>query len=824
MERLAQDVRFGARLLWKDRGFTLTAVLTLGLCIGANAAIFAIVNSVLLRPLPVPAPDRLVLLYNSYPRAGVERASTGAPDYYDRLRETDVFEEQALFNLRGLTIGGGSEGEPQRLTGMAVRPSLFRMLRIAPIRGRIFNEDEGEIGTDQEAILSYALWQQLFGGGDSAIGKDVRVNGVPYTVVGVMPATFSFMNPDVRLWVPLGFTAEQKSDDGRHSNNWTMVARLKPGASVQQAQQQIDALNARNLDRFANMKQILVNAGFHTVVTPLHEDLVHGVRPTLFLLWGGVLFVLAIGAVNITNLVLVRSTARIRELATRHALGAGVSRLTGQLLTETVLLTVLGAVLGLAIGAGALALLGSSGLNSLPRANEISIDLTAIVFTVGLALAVGILVGLVPVLNMRHMNLSQAFREEGRTGTSGRGARAVRRILVASQVAFALILLVGAGLLLASFQRVLAVEPGFNADHLLTARVAAPASRYAGDPELRTFTDRLLERVRSLPGVTAAGIASNIPFGGDFSDSVILAEGYQMAPGESLISPYRVVASHGYLESLGVPLRSGRLFTASDTEDSPRVVIVDERLARKFWPGKDPVGRRMYMPANPDDLTAIGPKTQFITVIGVVGETKMAGLVTARDPVGTYYFPFRQIPFRNLAMTVRTAGDATLVTSGIRRELRAIDPQLPLYSVRPMTERMSETLADRRTPMVLGLIFAVVALLLAVVGIYGVLAYQVTQRRREIGIRMALGSDARGIFTLVLREGVLLLAAGVVVGLAGSFALRRTMEGQLYGVGPMDPVVLSAVAGLLGLAAIAACVVPARRASRTDPTVALSEQ
>jgi predicted permease len=822
MERLLQDLRFAARVLWKDRGFAITALLTLGACIGANAAIFAIVNSVLLRPLPVPGADRLVILYNSYPRAGVERASTGVPDYYDRLKETDVFEEQALYQLRGQTIGG--EADPQRLTGMSVRPSFFRMLRARPLRGRIFNEEEGEIGHQHVAVLSYALWQQLFGGTDTAVGRELRINGVPHTVVGVMPQPFYFADPDVKLWTPLAFRPDEKSDDARHENSWTMAARLKPGATVQQAQQQIDALNARNLERFPALKQILLNAGFHTVVAPLQEDLVRGVRPTLFLLWGGVLFVLAIGGVNITNLVLIRSSSRMRELATRHALGAALSRLTRQLLTETVLLTLAGGVLGLAFGYMALVLLGGSALDALPRANEIGLDARAIAFTLALALIVGLLVGLVPIVNLRHMNLSQAFREEGRSGTTGRGARAVRRVLVAAQVGFAFMLLVGAGLLLTSFQRILAVAPGFDPSNVLTARVSPPASRYKGAPELRAFADRLLSGVRAVPGVSTAGIASNIPFGGDFSDSVILAEGYQMAPGESLISPYRVIASPGYIETLKIPVLRGRTFTESDTDTSPRVVIVNERLARRFWPGTDPVGRRMFQPENPNDLLTPTKDTRWITVVGVVGETKMAGLISTDDRAGTYYFPLNQAPRSGMTIVARGDGDPMTLAPGIRQQLRAIDPELPLYSVRTMEDRMSESLADRRTPMVIAIVFAAVALFLAAVGIYGVLAYQVAQRRKEIGIRLALGSGARSIFGLIVKEGMSLMAAGLVAGLAGAFAIRRTLEAQLYGVGALDPAVLGAVGLMLAVVALTACSLPARRAARIDPMIALSDQ
>ncbi len=820
MERLRQDLRFAFRLLLKDRAFTITTLVTLALCIGANATIFAVVNSVLLRPLAVPEPDRLVLLYNSYPRAGVERASNGVPDYFDRLREVEAFEEQALYNTAGMTIG--IAGNPQRVRGMIATPSLLRILRAQPIQGRIFTDAEGEEGNDRKAILTHAMWQQLYGG-KPAIGQQIRINGNPHEIVGILPAGFEFLDPEVRLWTPLSFSTEEKSDDARHSNNWSMVGRLRPGASVAQAQQQVDALNARNLERFPDFKEILTNAGFHTVAAPLQDDLVRSIRGTLYLLWGAVFLVLLIGVVNITNLVLVRATGRAKELATRHALGAGLSRLTRQLLTETVLLTLAGGAIGAAIGFWGVDALAALGLDRLPRGNEVRIDRTVLTFTMLLALAVGVIVGLVPLVNLRQMDLSQAFREEGRSGTSGRGARVVRRTLVAGQVALAFMLLIGAGLLLASFQRVLAIRPGFEPANLLTARVAPPASRYADDPALRTFSDRLLERVRAVPGVQTAGLTSNVPFGGDYSDSVILAEGYQMAPGESLISPYRILVTPGYFESMGIALRSGRVFTDSDTADSQTVVIVDERLARRFWGTQNPVGRRMFKPDNPADMSKPGPTARWFTVVGVVAEVRMSGLIETDDRVGAYYFPASQQPTRYLTLTVRSAGDPLAVVPAIRRELAAIDPELPLYGVMTMQQRMSEALIDRRTPMVLVATFAGLALFLAAVGIYGVLAYQVTQRTKEIGIRMALGSDARGIFRLVISEGVTLLAIGLVLGLAGGFLIRNALQSQLYGIGAMDPVVLTVVAALLGVVTLIACTVPARRAARIDPMIALGD-
>ena len=822
MERLIQDVRFGVRLLWKDRGFAATAILTLGICIGANAAIFAVVNSVLLQPLPVPQAEQLVYMFNSYPGAGVVGGSTGVPDYYDRLRETNVFQEQALYNTRGATLG--NQGDPQRIVTMTATPSLLRLLQAQPARGRIFLEEDGEIGKTHKAILTYASWQQWFGGRDDAVGRDVRINGEPYTVVGILPRGFGFLEPDVKLWLPIAFSAEEKSDDSRHSNNWSYVARLKPTASVEQARQQIDALNARNLDRFPQLKQILINAGFHTVVVPLHAHLVQDIRNTLYLLWGGVVFVLLIGGVNVTNLMLVRSSARMKELAMRHALGAGLGRIAAQILTESVVLTLFGGAIGLALGFAGVRLLGRFGLNATPQGTAVTVDATVMAFTFALALVAGLAVSLIPILGVRRMNLSQAFREEGRSGTAGRGARALRRALVTAQVAFAFMLLIGAGLLLASFQRVLAVRPGFDPSHVLTGIVSPPASRYKEDAQVIAFWNQLRERVAGLPGVQAAGITSNLPLGGNYSDSVILAEGYAMAPGESLISPYRISVSPGYFEAMTIPLKRGRLFTASDNERAPSVLIVDERLAKRFWKDQDPLGRRMWKPDSPEELTrGPGPKTRYYTVVGVVGNVRTTGL-TEKEPVGTYYHPFAQDVGRGMTLVTHTAGDPSSIVGAIRQQVAALDPELPFFSVRPMQQRLEESLVSRRTPMLLAILFGAIALFLAAVGIYGVLAYQVSQRRKEIGIRMALGSDGRRIFGLVVSEGLWLLAIGIALGVGGAFGIRRAMETQLFGIRPTDPLVLVAVAAVLGLVAFTACAVPARRAARIDPLIALSDQ
>src|SRR5688500_3198936 len=451
MDVLFRDARFAVRLLGKDRGFATTAILTLALCIGANAAIFAVVTSVLLRPLPVPHAEQLVHMYNAYPAAGPAAAgSTGVPDYYDRLRETDVFQEQALYRPGGVTVGSGSGSgsDPQRVTAVTGTPSLLRLLQAQPPRGRglpaedaqrgrVFTEEDGEVGKTRKVVLTYDGWQQWFGGNDSAIGQELRVSGEPYTVVGVLPRGFHFLDPEVKLWLPVAFTDREKSDDSRHSNNWQYLARLKPRRTVEQAHQQIDALNTRNLDRCPALKQMLINARFHTAVVPLQAQLVRDLRSTVFLLWGGVVFVLLVGAVNITHLMLLRSAARMKELATRHALGAGLGRIARQLLTETVLLSGAGGALGLAVGYTGVRALSRFGLERTPQGTDIGIDATVIAFTIGLSCVLAFLIALIPILGLRQLNLSQAFREEGRSGTASVGARALRRVLVTAQVAFA---------------------------------------------------------------------------------------------------------------------------------------------------------------------------------------------------------------------------------------------------------------------------------------------------------------------------------------------------------------------------------------------------
>jgi predicted permease len=819
MGNALQDLQFGTRLLWKDKGFTLTTLLTLVVCIGANAAIFAVVHSVLLRPLPFADSDRVVLTYNSYPRAGVIRGGAGVPDYYDRLRDVTAFEQIAMYQDRGMTLGG--EGSASRVDATSVTPSFFPLLRAKALRGRIFRAEEGEIGGEHKVVLSYALWQRLFARSPTALGKDLRLNGVPYSIVGVMPPGFLFLKAETQLWIPLAFTVKQKSDESRHSNNWEMIGRLKPGATVEQAQQQLDALDAHNLERFPAMKQTLIAAGFHTVAVPLQEDLVSTLKPILYLLWGGVVCVLLIGCVNIANLALVRASGRLKELATRQSLGAGHLRIARQLLIESTLLTAAGGLGGVLLGRWILGFLSHLDLDQLPRGGEIHMDAFVVAVMVGLALLVGLIIGVVPVIKLLRVNVSTLLRDEGRGGTSGQGARRARRALVTAQFAFAFILLVCAGLLAISFRQALAVHPGFDPDGVLTAMISLPDAHYKTDTETQAFAARTLEAVRRLPGVQSAGITSSIPFGGSYSSSVIFPEGYVATKGDSVISPSTLDVSEGYLETMHIRLLRGRLFNAGDTAQAPKRIIVDAQVAQKFWPNLDPIGRRIYQPMDAQHLSP-GPKTQYITVVGVVENVKLTGLVEADARFGAYYLPFAQSPDSRFGIAVRSDGDPGALTAALRSVVAGIDPELPLYSVKTMAERTDAALLSRRVPMLLALGFAAVALFLSAVGVYGVLAYQVAQRRREIGIRMALGGTRQAISRLVLGESVRMLALGLALGLAGAFVAGRAMRSLLYGVQPANPAVLATVAAVLAAVALVAALVPARRAQSIDPAVALA--
>lgn len=820
METFLQDLRFGFKLLWREKALAVTVLLTLGVCVGANTTIFSVIDAVLLEPLPFPESDRLVRVFNSYPNAGAERSSSSAPDYFFRRERVEAFEEVAVYQYWGHTVG--EAGATERVRSMRVTPSLFPMLRVRPLLGRLFRDEEIEPGAEEIVILSHGFWQERYGGDPTAVGGDLRVNGRPYTIVGVLPADFQFLGErESRFYVPIPFTPEDRTAERLHSNNFEMIARLRPGATIEQARSQIAALDDALTDQFPfpNARQILEDAGYHAQVHDLRADLLRDVRPTFIMLWGGVAFVLLIGCLNIANLMLARSHARVRELATRLAVGADRVRLGRQLLTEAVLMGVLGGILGLAMGWGGLELIQGMGVEDLPRGMMVAIDGRVVFFTLLVAIGASFFFGAIPLVHVFRSDLNSVFRGESRTGTATRRAALLRGALVTGQVALAFVLLIGAGLMAASLRSALRVDPGFKPESVLTGYVSLPESRYPDGDSRRRFIDELLSRVRALPGVIAASVSNQIPFDDNNSSSVIVPEGYVPVPGESLLSPRYHRAGPGYFEALGIPLVAGRYFEESDDETGQRVIIIDEWLARRYFPEESPLGKRMVNGVPGMDVE----EDDYYTIVGVVGQIKHNDL-TESEHVGAYYFTYKQQPIGFLSIVVRSAAEPLTLTGPIREAVAGIDPDLPFYLPQTMADRVAESLTGRRTPMLLLLIFAAVALFLAAIGIYGVLAYSVTQRTRELGIRIALGGSPAEVFRLVVFQGLRVLGLGLLVGFGGSLLLARLIRALLFGVGPTDPLVTLTVAATLLVVGALASLFPARRATRVDPVIALNTE
>ena len=819
-----RELQSSIRLLVKDRAFTATAVLTLAVCLGANAAIFSVVYAVLLRPLPIAEPGRIVAMGDVYPTITPNDVlANTAPSYFDRLKAVTALEEQAMFTAWFDTMV--IDGVAEEIRGMKATPSLFRLLQVRPALGRTFLESEGQAGNEQKIVLSHGLWQRLYGGDPAVVGRDLRLGwtGQRYTIVGVMPRGFSFFDrgndgharspgEQIQFWIPLAFSAAQTSDEARTRYGFYHIGRLRSDATVEQVQAQVDALNAANFARFPELG--LAELGMYTAVTPLQDALTRGVRRILYLLWGGAAFVLLIGALNIANLSLARSNIRARELATRLALGASRSRVARQLVVEGVLLACVGGLASVGVGAVIIRTLVSSGIATMPNANGLAMDWTGVAFTMCVAMMAGVLIGLVPAATLRRLHLNHALAEGSRLGTAGRASRAFRRALVVAQVACSVVLLIGATLLLTSFRNLLAVDPGFDAERVATATIFPPPSRYQDQRAVVSLSNRVLESVRAIPGVVAAGITSNIALSGRTSPATVAAADYTPQPGEALVLPSVVSVTPGYFEAMSTPLVRGRYFADSDREGSLPVAIVDERLAARFWPNQDPIGKGVFR----------GDSTQY-TIVGVVRNVRFESLSGQAESAGAAYFPHAQAPAlgRLRWIAIKSAVDSTAVTRALQSALTAIDPDLPLSDIQTMAERTSRSVVSQKLAMELATLFGVVALLLSVLGIYGVLAYLVTRRTREIGIRMALGSTPRGIFRLVFQEGVTLITAGLTLGVAGALAMGQAMEGHVFGVRPTDPYVLGAVTLVTAAVALLACVAPARRATHVDPLSALSE-
>jgi predicted permease len=820
MSTLTKDVGYAVRMLAKGPGFTVAAILSLAIGIGANTSIFSIINALLLRPLPYQDADRLVILWNRSPGLNITEDWFSTAQYFDIKNGHHGFEQVAI------AIGGNynltSQGEPERVGTIRVSSNLLPMLGQAAALGRVFAPDEDSPGKPATAVLSYGMWLRHFGADPGMIGKSVTLNGVPYEVVGIMPRTFSLPREvlptldgaeqaDILLPLPMPLDAAQNRDH----EDYNIMGVLKPGVFIAQAQAEMDTITARL--RHDYPQTYPPNGGLTFGIVPLLEQVVGDVRPTLFVLLGAGGFVLVIACANVANLLLARAVARQKEIAIRTALGASRFRIVRQVLTESVLLSLSGGVGGVLLAFWSLHWIHVFGPKSVPRINDIGIDRVALVFTFVLSLFSGALFGLVPALRVSRLDLHTTLKDENR-GTAGASAvwargHNLRRTLVISELALCVMLLIGAGLLIRSFVRLQNVSPGFNPNSVLTLELTMSGPRYKDAQAVVATYHQLWNRLEGLPGVTASGAVTALPLSQMFAWGPITVEGRVPPPGENFINADERMVSGHYFEAMQIPLRSGRFFGEQDTSTSPKVVVIDEYMAQQLWPNQDPVGRRIHLGGITDP---------WQTVVGIVGRVKQYTLDS--DSRIALYLPHTQYPARAMNVVLRSRADPASLASAVKQQIHELDSDLPLYNVRTMNQRLDESLARRRFSMLLLTLFACVALALAAIGTYGVMAYLVTQGTREIGIRIALGATHRAIVRLIVWKGLALAICGVAIGLAGAFALSRLMRSLLFGVTPSDPFTFVVISLLLTLIALLASYIPAHRAARIDPIVSLRDE
>jgi putative ABC transport system permease protein len=805
MLNLLQDVRYAFRLLAKSPMFTVIAVLTLALGIGANTAIFSVVNAVLLRPLPFKDSSRLVLVIekSKYPTITVSYQN-----YLDWRDQSRSFDSMEAFYGTNMTLTG--KGEPDRVVARMVTAGFFPLLGVSPRIGRNFTLEEDRTGGTPVAILSYALWQRRFGGSQDVLGQTMDVDAQPYTIVGVLPAGFQFFQL-ADVYLPFHPWARTLPDDRNWHPGILPVARLKPGVTREQARTEMQTISKQLEEQYP-----VYNTGCSSDVILAHDQLVQSSRPALILLLGAVSFVLLIACVNVANLLLARAASRAREIAIRTAMGAGRMRMLRQLMTESVLLSLLGGGLGLLLAWSALGPLLKISASSLPQTAALGLDGWVLAFTAGIAILTGLLFGIFPALRAAKLDLRESLNEGSRGSTAGPGHHRLGNALVSLEIGLAMLLLVGAGLLLRSFSRLQEVPPGFQADHLLVADIPVSQAVYAKPEQRFEFYDRLVEQAKTLPGVRAAGAASFLPVSGGGSVIHFNISGRPpKSANDFTAAGYRTVTPN-YFETLGVPLLQGRLIAAADTEKAPAVVMINANMARLYFPNENPLGKHMQLGATPDkDIPTM-------EIVGVVGDVR-PGL--GIDPQAEMYLPYRQadqlLPVFQLSIVMRTAGDPLLQTVALRSALAQIDPNEPLVKVRTMEENMATTVAEPRFRAWLIGIFALLALVLAAVGVYGVMSYTVTQRTGEIGVRVTMGAQPQDVFRIIVGEGLRLALLGVGIGLVTALALTRLLRSFLFGISAYDPLTFIGVAVLLTVVAVAASYFPARRATLVDPLVAL---
>jgi putative ABC transport system permease protein len=801
MDQFWRDVRYGARVLLKNPGFTVVAVLTLALGIGATTTIFSVLNGVVLRPLPYPEPERLVYMQAMNLDTGSQGGSISPPDFLDYREAVKLFDGFAVHQNISYTLA--SDAEPERLIGSRVSAGFFETLRASPLAGgRTFTPDEEQDGRDDVAIVSHGLWQRSFGGDPALVGKALLLNGRKFTVVGIMPQGFEYPRNTV-VWTPIPFRTPNTSI--RRFHFLRGISRLKPNVTLAQAQEEVTAIGRRLEKQYPDS-----NRAYGTGLTLLSDQIIGEMRQTLWMLTGAVGFLLLIACANVANLSLARGAVRGREMAIRAALGAGRRRVIRQLLTESALLAVVGGSLGFLLAVLGVKWLVAASPSNIPRLGDVSVDWPVLGFSLAVSLFTSLLFGMAPALAAARPDLTETLKEGGR-GSTGGGHHRLRSMLVVSEVALALVLLAGATLLSRSFLRLLQVDPGFQPARVLAMQIALPPMTYSQPPQRTQFLQQLIQRVEALPGVQAVGTVSELPMSGQNNDTSFALEGQPLAaPGVSNNNSNQRMVSSNYFQAMSIPLIKGRFFTDRDNADAPKVAIVSESFVRQFLAGKEPLGQRIIMDFG-EPWTA-----EIVGVVGSIHQNTLAAPVYRE-----MYTPALQRAPMMWNLVVRGAVDPSRLTAAIKSEVRALDKNLPIFNVRRMEERVAESAAQPRLRTTLLGIFAGLAVLLAAVGIYGVISYSVTQRTHELGIRKALGAQAGDVLGLVVRQGMALALLGVAIGLAASFGLARVIQGLLFGVSPMDPWTFISIPLLLALVALSATLIPAWRATRVDPIVAL---
>jgi putative ABC transport system permease protein len=830
MNSLLQDLRFGLRMLVKNPLFTFIAVVTLALGIGANTALFSVVDAVLLRPLPYPEADRLVFLWSTMPSQGISTSGSALPDYQAWRDQNRVFDGLAGFYYGNFNLSSNG-GTPEFIQGAYITPNLFQVLKVSPSLGRLFTSDEDQFGRHRVVLLSHGLWQRRFAGDRNIVGRDIGLGAENYTVAGVMPQGLPFFDnlPEVELWAPISF-APDDSMGTRNNHFVNLVGRLKQGVTPEQAQSDVSSI-AKNIEQ-----QFPENTGVGASIVPMQEQLAGDSRTGLLVLLGAVAFVLLVACVNVANLLLARASARAKELAIRASLGASRARLVRQVIIECLPLGLIAGVLGTLLATWGIDVLSTLLPASLPRGNAIDVNSRVLIFTFALALLTILVFGLLPALQAARADVRESLNEGGRGGIGSHRQGRLRRLLVVAEVAIALVLLVGSGLMVRSFLKLRQVDLGFDTHNLLTMRVPLPQAKYPfpltardlSEPGGLPFYDQLITRVRALPGVKNVTAATILPLGaGDGWGKFMSIEGRTATSLENVPLVRFALVSPDYFQTFGMTVRQGRSFAVEDRGNSQPVAIINDTLAQRFFPGENPIGKTIWMgpPENllpPEDQT-LATRPNRRTIVGVVSDVKGGSL--SRPSLAYVYSPLTQHRregwSNNLMLAVKTSTPPETLTSAITAQVRALDPDQPVTAVRTMDELLSRTLSEAKFSLLLFGLFAGLGLVLAAIGIYGVMATAVTQRTHEIGLRMALGAQKRDVLRLIIGQGMMLVVIGVALGLASAVALTRLMSTLLFGVSPTDPMTLAAITLLLGAVALLACYVPARRAARVDPLVAL---